>query len=105
MATVYRQNAANEFLIEHAVHLAIEAGQEIAVRFLESAEKSFALLADQPEMGAPPAFNGPRLAGMRKWSISGFENHLIFYRPRTDGVAIVRVLHGASNWWELLGIR
>lgn len=104
MATVYLQDAAREDLIEHAVYLAIEAGQGIAERFLENAEKSFALLAGQPQMGAPLSFKDPRLEGMRKWSISGFDNHLIFYLPRPDGVAIVRVLHGASDWWQLLGI-
>lgn len=29
---------------------------------------------------------------------------LIFYRPCEDGVAIVRVLHAAQDWWNLLGI-
>lgn len=104
MATVFRQPAAQEDLIEHAVYLAIDAGQETADRFLASAEKSFNLLAGQPQMGAPLVQKDQRLAELRKWSISGFQNHLIFYLPQADGVAIVRVLHGASDWWQLLGL-
>jgi len=46
----------------------------------------------------------PDLAGMRKWRVKDFDNHLIFYLPRPDGVSIVRVLHGSRDWWTLLGI-
>jgi len=41
---------------------------------------------------------------MRKWSVDEFENVLIFYMPRPDGVSIVRVLHEAQDWWGLLGM-
>jgi toxin ParE1/3/4 len=34
--------------------------------------------------------------------MSGFRNHLIFYRPIDDGIEIVRVLHGARDWQNLL---
>jgi hypothetical protein len=33
----------------------------------------------------------PKLAGLRKWVVSGFENVLIFYLPCPGGVSIVRV--------------
>ena len=55
-------------------------------------------------MGAPLAWRSPKLAGLRKWRVSGFENFLIFYLPRPGGVSIVRVLHAAQDWWALLGI-
>ena len=34
-----------------------------------------------------------------------FENFLIFYFPRPNGVSIVRVLHAAQDWWTLLGMK
>ena len=37
------------------------------------------------------------LAGGRVWRISGFEKHLIFYRPRPEGVEILDVIHGARD--------
>jgi len=43
------------------------------------------------------------LANVRKWRVNGFDNHLVFYEPRPDGVSIVRVLHAASDWWGVLG--
>jgi plasmid stabilization system protein ParE len=30
---------------------------------------------------------------VRMWRISGFPNHLIFYRPHQDRIEVVRVLH------------
>ncbi len=39
-------------------------------------------------MGAPLALRSPKLAGLRKWVVSGFENVLIFYLPCPGGVSI-----------------
>ena len=55
-------------------------------------------------MGAPLTLRRPKLAGLRKWRIDGFDNHLVFYLPRPDGVSIVRVLHAARDWESLLGV-
>ena len=103
-ATVHKRARANRDLVEHYVYLAEAAGIETAERFLSSAEKSFGELARHPGMGAALALRSPKLAGLRKWPVSGFDNVLVFYLPRADGVSIVRVLHGACDWWGLLGI-
>jgi toxin ParE1/3/4 len=104
MASVHRRPAARRDLIAHAVYLAENAGQGTAERFLDNAEASFETLAAQPLIGAPLRLRHPELAGLRKWRVDGFDNLLIFYFPRLDGVSIVRVLHAASDWWKLLGI-
>ena len=61
-------------------------------------------LAGQPMIGAPLKLRHTDLAGLRKWRVKNFDHHLIFYMPRQDGVAIVRVLHAAQDWSSLLGI-
>jgi toxin ParE1/3/4 len=100
-----RQHAkARSDLIEHYVYLAQEAGETTANRFMDSAEASFELLATQPKMGAPLTLRHPDLAGMRKWSVAGFESFLIFYLPRRDGITVARVLHASNDWWGLLGL-
>jgi toxin ParE1/3/4 len=86
------------------VYLTEEVGLDTAERFLASAEESFNDLAHQPMIGAPLTLRHPDLATMRKWRIKDVENHLIFYLPHSDGVTIVRVLHGARDWWNILGI-
>jgi toxin ParE1/3/4 len=55
-------------------------------------------------MGIALKLRRSELAGIRKWPVKGFENFLIFYRPRAKGISIVRVLHGSQDWWSLLGL-
>ena len=104
MATVHKRASAKRDLIEDYVFLAEHAGTETAGRFLSSADESFSDLARHPEMGTTLSLLDPRLTGLRKWRVNGFEKFLIFYLPRPDGVSIVRVLHAAQDWWSLLGI-
>ena len=104
MASVYYRPAARRDLIDHFVYLATNADEATADRFIASTEASFAALAEEPQMGSPLTPRSPELAGLRKWRVSGFDNFLIFYLPRKNGVSIVRVLHAARDWWELLGI-
>ena len=104
MPVVTKREAARRDLVEHFVYLAENAGLDVAEHFLRSAEASFTELAHQPQMGAPLAFKHLDLARLRKWRIKDFDNHLVFYEPRSDGVSIVRVLHAASDWWRVLGL-
>ena len=103
MPMVTKREAARRDLVEHFVYLAEEAGLDVVERFLANAEASFNDLAQQPKMGAPLTLKHPDLANVRKWRIKGFDNHLVFYEPRSDGVSIVRVLHATRDWWQLLG--
>ncbi len=104
MGTVYRRPAARRDLIAHTACLIENAGEAVADRFLSHAEASFDDLAGQPMMGAKLTTRHPALTGMRKWRVKEFDNYLVFYLPRPDGVSIVRVLHAAQDWWSLLGI-
>ena len=104
VARVYKRSSAKRDLVEHFVYLVENAGIETAERFLSNTSESFHSLARYPRMGSALALRDPRLAGMRKWRVDGFERFLIFYLPRPDGVSIVRVLHAAQDWWGLLGV-
>ena len=86
MANVYQRAAARRDLVEQFVYLADNAGLDTAERFLSSCETTFNDLANQPMIGSPLSVGNPALTGIRKWRIKGFENHLIFYLPRPDGV-------------------
>jgi toxin ParE1/3/4 len=101
---VYKRAAARRDLVQHFVYLAENAGLDTADRFLTNAERCFNELAQQPEMGSPLTFKRAELAGMRKWRVPDFENFLVFYLPRSDGISVVRVLYAARDWWSLLGI-
>ena len=43
-----------------------------------------------------------RLEGLRIFRVAGFENMLVLYRPRPDGVEVLRVIHGSRNIQALL---
>lgn len=104
MPKVYLRTAARRDLIEHFAYLAQNDVIETAERFYTNAQTSFSALAQQPHIGVVLTLRRPELAGTRKWRVKDFDNYLIFYLPRTDGISIVRVLHAARDWWRLLGI-
>jgi toxin ParE1/3/4 len=93
-------------LADIAVYLAEEGGSDnLAFRFLDAAEATFEQLAAMPEMGVARRYRDPELEGVRMWRITGFESHLIFYRPTENGVEIIRVIHGKRDIEDLFGGR
>jgi toxin ParE1/3/4 len=105
MPTVHIRAAARQDLVERYGYLVENASLNIAERFLANTEASFTMLSEQPQMGSPLTLRHPELMGVRKWRVKEFDNILIFYLPRHDGVSIVRILHAAQDWWELLGMK
>lgn len=89
--------AAERDLDEQAEYLAIHRTVEVGVRFYRAAEKTFQLLASQPEMGKRAEYRSPLLSGMRMFPMKEFPKHLVFYCPVEDGIEIIRVLHGARD--------
>lgn len=87
---------------EHLQYLENEAGIDIAEQFLTALITTFTRLAATPKMGVLCNFRRPALRQLRRWPVKDFENWLIFYRPRRDGVEIVRLIHGARNIVALL---
>jgi len=74
---------------------------EAAVRFLDTAFKSFEFLARVPEAGIKARFRNERLKDVRFWVMPPpFNKWLIFYRLESRAVCILRVLYGAQNWRE-----
>ena len=88
---------ADQDLDDQAHYLATEASPDVGHRFLVAAHETFALLATQPEMGWHSRLKHPALASVRVFRVSGFERTLVLYRPRLDGVEILRVVRGSRN--------
>jgi len=93
---------ASQDLDDQAFYYAREASPEVGHRFLVSAHDTFSLLSTQPEMGWNPKLRLPALRGLRVFRVTGFEKTLILYRPRENGVEILRVIHGSQNVHRLL---
>ncbi|MCP5109265.1 MAG: type II toxin-antitoxin system RelE/ParE family toxin [bacterium] len=101
MGRVVLQPTARTDLVEHFAYIGQASGEEAARRFLRNAYATFDDLADRPRIGVSRRFRNAGFATVRMWKVKGFKNHLIFYRPRNDGVAIMRVVHGARNLEQL----
>lgn len=98
MPRITKTPQAEADIINHAVYLYVSAPEaDASERFLSATETAFARLAEMPGLGVAQAFASPRLAGIRRWPVPGFRNHLIFYRETEDGIDIVRVLDGAQD--------
>jgi toxin ParE1/3/4 len=88
-------NAHVDYLEEHA-------GPGVAERFFDQLILSFQALSEMPGMGMRCRFRKPSLSRLRRWPVNGFENWLVFYQPKRDGVEIVHVLHGSRDIEALL---
>ncbi len=89
--------AADQDLDEQASYLAQEASLETALRFYDAAATTFERLSRMPGIGELRRSSNRHLANLRVWRVEGFEKHLIFYRPSSDGIEIVRVVHGLRD--------
>ena len=103
MAEVFVSARARRDILTNAQYLEEQGGLETAQRFLDATQNTFAALARMPKAGTLCAFRSPALRRIRRWPVKGFENWLIFYQPRRNGIEIVHLIHGARDIESLLG--
>ena len=70
---------------------------DAALRFFDATRKTIARLAQTPGMGSPYIVKNPRLEGLRKWGVKGFENYLIFYLVSEDLLTVLRVIYATRD--------
>src|SRR4029078_11215528 len=90
-------SAALHDLVCHAEYLERVAGAPVADRFLTAAEETFEFLAEFPTVGARILSRFSKMAGMRRWPVNGFRNHIIYYRQSDKAIRIMHVYHGAQS--------
>ena len=64
---------------------------DAAMRWLDRMDQRLALLASQPEMGERRPEIDPDISSF----VAGA--YVLYFRPRTDGIELVRVLHSARD--------
>lgn len=95
---VEKRPGAIQDLVDTALYLAETSENDaLAFRFLDAAQATFERLVAMPALGAPGRLRHPALAHVRVWRVTGFRNHLIFYRPTDSGIEVLRVLHGKRD--------
>jgi toxin ParE1/3/4 len=90
MARVQKSSRAETDLTEIADFIASD-NLDVAVRWVDEIDQLFRLLARNPLLGE--LVDGLTL-GIRRQT---FGKHVIYYKPTTEGIVIVRVLHGSRN--------
>jgi toxin ParE1/3/4 len=94
---IERHDAAQNDLDEIAEYIR-QRSPRAALRFVDAAEATFERLAGMPDMGTRYEPEGmASVAELRHFPISQFPTYLVFYRPLPEGIAVVRVLHGARD--------
>jgi toxin ParE1/3/4 len=67
-----------------------------AIRWVEGVEEKFLSLAATPGLGT---LRSDVMAGLRTIA---FGKYVVCYRQISDGVEILRMIHGARQWEEML---
>ncbi|MCZ0953602.1 MAG: type II toxin-antitoxin system RelE/ParE family toxin [Rhodospirillaceae bacterium] len=99
---VLRKRARRD--IDEAVgHYLFEAGETVALDFIDALETARGLIGEQPGSGSPRYAHELDIPSLR-FRIVGRFPYLIFYVERAEEIDVWRVLHGARDipaWmWE-----
>ena len=94
--------AARQDILDQFLHLNDRNVPLVAERFIGAVDETIAALTKNPRIGAPEKLNNPRLQGLRRWPVSGFEGVWIYYLVSEDVLQVVRVLHGKRDVDRLL---
>lgn len=90
MSKPFFSHPARRDLLEILEYIAKDNPQA-AVTFVKKLEDKCFDLARNPDMGF---LRDELTPGLRVWPVG---NYLIFYRPVTDGIDVIRVIHGARD--------
>lgn len=82
--------------LQSAVRYIAADSTKSARRWSASIREKCAKLAETPGLGAPKPELGPNI----RMIVAG--SYLIFYETDSKSVEIIRVLHGARDWQEIL---
>jgi len=96
MKPVSRHYLARRDLEEAVDHYIREAGDSVALQFIEAVEIAIRFIASHPASGSPRYAYELDLPGLRTWPVKRFP-YLVFYAERGDHVDIWRVLHAQRD--------
>ncbi len=91
MGRILRTQQATDDLLELWIHIAAQTTDARANALIRTIDKKLHLLAAQPELGRP---RSELRAGLRAFPVKPY---VIFYLPLTDGITVIRVLHGRRD--------
>lgn len=75
---------------------------DAADRVLEAVHQTVRLLSRSPELGVIRRLPSSDLL-IRSMTVRRYPNYIIYYHPASDGVQVLRVLHGARDHARMFG--
>ena len=76
----------------------LNAGWDVAERYLDAVEATCALLGQYPQLGPPCGFVHPRLRDWRFFVVfRPFKKHVLFFEVADNDVVMRRAMHGHRN--------
>jgi len=73
-----------------------EAGEQVALGFIEALEHAYLQLASQPAIGSPRYAHELNLPGLRSWPLQRYP-YLLFYVDLPNHIDVWRVLHNQRD--------
>jgi plasmid stabilization system protein ParE len=98
----YRQAASDDVVRQFRYYLVTQNLPEIAVRFRASLRLTIQSLLRHPLVGPHYRLSNPRLHNLRCWPVTGFETIRVYYLVDSDGIHVVRILHGKRDVKRIL---
>ena len=92
MKPVFRRAVADqdaEGIIDYYLE---QAGENVALKFVDALQLAYARIARQPAAGSPRHAHALGIPGLRTWPVHGFP-HRVFYFEQADSIDVWRVLH------------
>lgn len=94
--TILARALANHDVEEAIDFYLIEAGEKVALGFVDALEQAYAHMARHPAAGSLRYAHELNLPGLRTWPLQRYP-HLIFYLERAEHIDVWRVLHGKRD--------
>ncbi len=87
---------ARKDIIDHYTYMGL-SNESAAERFIDAVDRTFARLAEHPDIGSTRLWRDPALHGIRAWPVTDFGRYIVYYRHQTQtSLRILRILHGAA---------
>ena len=93
---VIPRELANRDVEDILAHYLSEAGEAVALGFIDALQQAYTHMGRHPATGSPRYAHELDLPGLRAWSLTRYP-YLVFYVEREDHIDVWRVLHAQRD--------
>jgi len=94
--SVIPREQANRDVDEAVTFYLSEAGEAVAMGFVDALEKAYGHIGRHPAAGSPRYAHELNLPGLRAWPLTRYP-YIVFYVGRPDHIDVWRVVHGQRD--------